>query len=400
MGLPLFIPPVESDVPSKSTAKGHVDPSHARSPIHRTTDRRRQLHEAREHRLRMLAALQARDQNTAHRARAPPQPESTTESNSRALESLRTSRRQSPRLENPRIAELNQRIEFGRRYLTQAPSRELAQDIANGHEDEDDDLLSQTQPMFTVHEAQPVRNPQPDEPPDLLQQYNTIIRYGPVEYTPSGLPARVIWRRENDGSPYHRRRRPQYMSQTMASVSAAVHRRAQRARYADGLGDRDRSLSPDADGVWDTLQSTLTPDPQPPSVGSSFASTALSATTQVNGTSSASTSMTTPNEEAEPPCDPPIFDDSGSDGDDDVREELLRLSQERTSQSRPSYADVVAAPLLTQSPELADASDPDREWLLGMHRIVRRLASRSDIPDDWWSQAGLSRSMSWDDSSN
>ncbi|KAF4582251.1 hypothetical protein GQ602_006875 [Ophiocordyceps camponoti-floridani] len=37
----------------------------------------------------------------------------------------------------------------------------------------------------------------------------------------------------------------------------------------DGLGDRDRSLSPE---VWDTLLSTLTPDPQPPSAGSSFSS--------------------------------------------------------------------------------------------------------------------------------
>ncbi len=40
----------------------------------------------------------------------------------------------------------------------------------------------------------------------------------------------------------------------------------------DGLGDRRRSLSPEGDGVWDTLLTTLTPDPHPPSVGSSFAS--------------------------------------------------------------------------------------------------------------------------------
>lgn len=42
-----------------------------------------------------------------------------------------------------------------------------------------------------------------------------------------------------------------------------------RNRHLDGLGDRERSLSPE---VWDTLLSTLTPDPQPPSAGSSFAS--------------------------------------------------------------------------------------------------------------------------------
>ncbi|KAG5917147.1 hypothetical protein E4U53_004232 [Claviceps sorghi] len=47
------------------------------------------------------------------------------------------------------------------------------------------------------------------------------------------------------------------------------------ARGVDGLGDRDRSLSPE---VWDTLLSTLTPDPQPPSAGSSFVSVAASQT--------------------------------------------------------------------------------------------------------------------------
>ncbi|KAH7325768.1 hypothetical protein B0I35DRAFT_421150 [Stachybotrys elegans] len=36
----------------------------------------------------------------------------------------------------------------------------------------------------------------------------------------------------------------------------------------DGLGDRERSLSPES---WDTLLTTLTPDPQPPSANSSFA---------------------------------------------------------------------------------------------------------------------------------
>ncbi|CAK7230622.1 hypothetical protein SBRCBS47491_007647 [Sporothrix bragantina] len=41
----------------------------------------------------------------------------------------------------------------------------------------------------------------------------------------------------------------------------------------DGLGDRRRSLSPEGDSAWDTLLTTLTPDPQPPSVSTSFAST-------------------------------------------------------------------------------------------------------------------------------
>lgn len=51
------------------------------------------------------------------------------------------------------------------------------------------------------------------------------------------------------------------------------------ATHIDGLGDRERSLSPDVNGTWDTLLTTLTPDPQPPSAGSSFASATASNTT-------------------------------------------------------------------------------------------------------------------------
>ncbi|KAB8303085.1 hypothetical protein EYC80_004538 [Monilinia laxa] len=40
----------------------------------------------------------------------------------------------------------------------------------------------------------------------------------------------------------------------------------------NGLGDRERSLSPEEEGSWDAI--LITPDPQPPSASSSFASTA------------------------------------------------------------------------------------------------------------------------------
>ncbi|KAF2002751.1 hypothetical protein P154DRAFT_544395 [Amniculicola lignicola CBS 123094] len=44
----------------------------------------------------------------------------------------------------------------------------------------------------------------------------------------------------------------------------------------DGLGDRDRSVSP-ADDPWDTMLSTVAPDPLPPTADSSFTSAAASA---------------------------------------------------------------------------------------------------------------------------
>ncbi|ROV90525.1 hypothetical protein VPNG_10050 [Cytospora leucostoma] len=61
----------------------------------------------------------------------------------------------------------------------------------------------------------------------------------------------------------------------------------------DGLGDRDRSLSPEGDGVWDTLLSSITPDPQPPSVGTSFASTPAPAS--AGGTSQSTASAVSAN---------------------------------------------------------------------------------------------------------
>lgn len=65
----------------------------------------------------------------------------------------------------------------------------------------------------------------------------------------------------------------------------------------DGLGDRNRSLSPEGYDVWDTLLYTVTPDPQPPSAGSSFTSASASvvAASQSAVPESSATSFTDPN---------------------------------------------------------------------------------------------------------
>lgn len=159
-------------------------------------------------------------------------------------------------------------------------------------------------------------------------------------------------------------------------------------RLVDGLGDRDRSLSPEGDGVWDTLQSTLTPDPQPPSVGSSFASTTVSTSASQNPTiPSSRTSVTSPGEDVEPPCDPVNEPEGFVEGSEDVDAPHLDHPRRPDTHSRPSYAEAAVSGTgsLTNEPE----------WLPSMHHIIRRLAARQDIPDEWWQQAGLSRSMSW-----
>lgn len=207
---------------------------------------------------------------------------------------------------------------------------------------------------------------------------------------------------------------PRRIERPLARQPSHYIRHGQRVRYVDGLGDRDRSLSPEGDGVWDTLQSTLTPDPQPPSVGSSFASTNASAAASQStiANSSVNTSVTSPDEEAEePPCDHD-FEEEGEGESEDDRDDrgVLRRTTEpsrrptphgsgsRSVGGRRSYADVAALIFDTTTSSPRDEGNDRPEWLSGMHRIVRGLASRQDIPDEWWAEAGLSRSMRYEDS--
>ncbi|KID86215.1 hypothetical protein MGU_06648 [Metarhizium guizhouense ARSEF 977] len=248
----------------------------------------------------------------------------------------------------------------------------------------------------------------------------------------------------------------------------------------DGLGDRERSLSPEG---WDTLLSTLTPDPQPPSAGSSFASVAAS---QTAGPSSGTpTSAPDIMEEAllDAPCESgcensdldmddadyehpdfarirrtrqdrrnlelvranrlaltsgdPRMETTGhptpgsrttrqintANGPLTIYESSGRLGQaiEPTRPSRPStnnspgvWVGQLSVGALGQ--EDGDADGPSRnpedatfptqsnamasedDWA-GMQRIVRSLARREDIPDEWWADAGLSRTLRQEESS-
>jgi len=166
----------------------------------------------------------------------------------------------------------------------------------------------------------------------------------------------------------------------------------------DGLGDRNRSLSPEGDNVWDTLLTTLTPDPQPPSVGSSFVSgsasaSASAAASQGAATSSSRTSFTGPDTaDFEPPCESG-FENSDTEGDEDDEMEQNPLTRfPGFHVERRSYADVIR-----------NTDDHPLEMLGGiggMQRIVSNLARREDIPDEWWAEAGLSRTLSREASSS
>ncbi|KAA8649167.1 hypothetical protein EYZ11_009841 [Aspergillus tanneri] len=196
--------------------------------------------------------------------------------------------------------------------------------------------------------------------------------------------------------------------------------RANRESVVDGLGDRQRSVSPDdhANDAWETLLTTITPDTNLPSANSSFTSASASGTdASMNGTSrSSATSFGThpssldstsatvqmvlePYPEFLNPCDYPSSTDSELDSDEEASQnslfrnyrrrvrqmDMLRRSQntQSTTSSHP--------PIPTISLSFPDTSaDPD---LHQMQAILDRLARREDIPDDWWAAAGLARTI-------
>jgi hypothetical protein len=163
----------------------------------------------------------------------------------------------------------------------------------------------------------------------------------------------------------------------------------------DGLGDRDRS--PEGGEAWDTLLTSITPDPQPPSAGSSFASSSAAAAATSSSSNSGPAwvgrSMTSPERSGESPglrdCDEPTSSDSDTDDDDGELEDFsVLVDSARTRGDRPwtsSYADVTRANRGAQSPD---------QSLEGMHRIISRLAERDDIPESWWASVGLRREPS------
>ncbi|KAK4223878.1 hypothetical protein QBC38DRAFT_486741 [Podospora fimiseda] len=152
----------------------------------------------------------------------------------------------------------------------------------------------------------------------------------------------------------------------------------------DGLGDRNRSLSPEGDHVWHTLLTTLTPDPQPPSVGSSFASASVSAAgTQSTvppmqpGIASSRTSFSTP-EAAE---NASLFDqicDFISDTDEDHNDDDAR------SRFSQRWADVAAR-------RRNNEENLDERV---MSRIITRISRREPVPESWWAEVGLNGSIS------
>ncbi|KAI1205164.1 uncharacterized protein F4807DRAFT_444199 [Annulohypoxylon truncatum] len=370
MGLPLWREP-EDSAPRRSTTRSPAHPVIARSPIahvpspRRTTlsPRRRQLREARERRLRQMSELF--DNDDGETQRAPnlrtifDSPEESYEPD--ALRDALHTRTYTPPTQDARaldqvVSYLSAREPLVIQDLSEALDREQSAESTNPE--------STTSARFAIPHA-PDRSR--DTPPYEGVGDRVQMHYAPVSFPLTDV-IRVPTRRSEQTLRHYRR------SRINPSRGRPGRGRRRPGVSVDGLGDRDRSLSPEGDGLWDNLLTTLTPDPQPPSVGSSFASTTASTSASQNPTiPSSRTSITSPGEAAEPPCDP-VSELEGSS--DDWRNGI-----------GPDIEALGANP--TSSPD-------DLAFISSMHAIIRRLASREDIPDEWWERAGLSRSMSWE----
>ncbi|KAK3360027.1 hypothetical protein B0T25DRAFT_534553 [Lasiosphaeria hispida] len=401
MGLRLYQAPVESDIQSKPAAE--KTSAQARSAIRRaprSTYVRVDHPTARDRRRRILHAAS----RTSPPSEAPTVPSMTADIIPPSVDIPDNGRRALRHMAS-RLGILDDRVVamFGERWAhlhaesNPSPSRD----------DEDNDPLSAmaAEPEFFPRNRMGMHS----EPFTTSSMRSTQAPNHPSR-TPSRNHTR--WHRLADNL---RTDSPTYLDGT-GSFSypyvdeRAAYRRRREQRLAtlestplvdfDGLGDRNRSLSPEGDNVWDTLLSTISPDPQPPSVGSSFASASASASaaaSQGAATGSSRTSFAGPDtaEESvfEPPCDSGC-ENSDTEGDEDDEEQnpLTRFPGLRTS--RRSYADV------TRSSSTDDHLEMLPGGIGGMQRIVSNLARREDIPDEWWAEAGLSRTLSREASSN
>ncbi|KAJ5653391.1 hypothetical protein N7490_000394 [Penicillium lividum] len=185
--------------------------------------------------------------------------------------------------------------------------------------------------------------------------------------------------------------------------NGTVSSRSNRDSTMDGLGDRQRSVSPDGEreyDAWETLLSTLAPDANLPSTTTSFSSTTAPTTdASLNNTSRYSAASQTlppvhmaldPYPDHLHPCD------LSSSDDEDTPVSYHRITAPsglpislRRSPGLPSTTSS-HPPIPSISFSISDSGDTD---LQQMQAILDRLARREDIPDGWWAGAGLSRNM-------
>ena len=202
--------------------------------------------------------------------------------------------------------------------------------------------------------------------------------------------------------------------------------------HTDGLGDRRRSFSPEDENQWETLLTTITPDPRLPSTAnsrlpstasSSFISEAASisnSNSNSNSASSSDTLLTAPSSTLNYPpttiCDDlsdswPDSSSSASDCDEPL--EYSRHAERRRRVREEALARSSAHQYIDPSDHHSESTETRRRAsrhvaehfypgnrrgiaareteLQQMHAILARLDRQEEVPDEWWAAAGLTR---------
>ncbi|KAJ5281470.1 hypothetical protein N7478_006842 [Penicillium angulare] len=183
--------------------------------------------------------------------------------------------------------------------------------------------------------------------------------------------------------------------------------RPTRASAIDGLGDRQRSVSPDGDhenDAWETLLTTITPDASLPSNDNSFSSSTTAPTTtgaSRNGLRrySATSSQTLPpvHMALDPYPDHLNPCDLSSSDDEDTPVNYHRVIGPSglpiALRRPPGLPSTMGSQPTIPTISFAFSDSSSETDLQQMQAILDRLARRQDIPDDWWAGAGLSRNL-------
>ena len=150
----------------------------------------------------------------------------------------------------------------------------------------------------------------------------------------------------------------------------------------DGLGDRERSFSPD-DDQWETMLTTIPPDARVPSANSSFTSaTAASASPSSNPTSSHGTMVTAPSTNTEVEVCPAEYDDSGDDSIDafdmqvaQVERQANRIEALSQRLDQQQYRDEH----LARHRRMVEREQELQQMEANLHRLERQISEEGPV---------------------
>ncbi|KAJ5814009.1 uncharacterized protein N7503_000759 [Penicillium pulvis] len=393
MGIPLWREPTESDAFKSAVEKDSS--ASARSAIRRqATIRRPSRHSARARGAGVLSSFHSQILDEIQRGMGEPQigvrsPVLNLGISEDGLD-LDTSRREA----------------LGRNAARPPPSTSLPPDhLARWRSARDRALL---QNLLSRTDSQPQtgeRRASPSLTPNFAPAaaYRTGISPRPLDgpHLPTPPPLRRTDSRNHDPPSYNP---AEFLS--MDGIVGPARRRPHRDPIMDGLGDRQRSVSPDdreSNAAWETLLSTLTPDSHLPSTSTSFSS-ATAPTTDTSSRHSARQSRRLPPPPVHTALDPypdqlhPCDLSSSEDEDTPVNYNSSGpILFGASGLPLPLYRGAGLSSTMSNHPPIPtisfsfdSSSDTD---LQQMQAILDRLARREDIPDDWWAGAGLSRNM-------